>query len=36
MMIHHKRGGNLHPRRTAFFTQDSATLGLVGDPTIAS
>ena len=28
-----QRDGTDHPRRTAFFTQDSATLGLIGDPT---
>ena len=33
MMIHHNEMEPTTPRRTAFFTQDSATLGLVGDPT---
>ena len=33
MMIHHNEMEPTTPRRTAFFTQDSATLGLIGDPT---
>jgi hypothetical protein len=33
MMIHHNEMEPTTPRRTAFFTQDSATLRLIGDPT---